>query len=236
MARVRKRHVQVEIEFHRRGGRRPGAGRKRSGPRKRVAHTRRPELSRHTPTHITLRVLDDVGRIRRRDAFKIVRGVMVEHLGREDARIIDLSIQGNHIHIVCEANDRRALSSEMHDFKIAVARRINRIRHRKGPVFADRYHEEILRTPTQTRHCLAYVLNNWRRHGEDKLSNRVCDPCATGMWFTGWREAAFVDVPAGLELLPRREPRTWLLAKGWMRGGPRISFFEIPGPRAAVMA
>jgi len=152
--RCRKRHVQVEIEFPQRGGRRRGAGRKRTG-RKRVSHVRRPELDPRHPLHITLRVLDEVGRIRRRDAFKIVRGVMIEHLGREDARIIDLSIQGNHIHIVCEANNRVALSSEMHDFKIAVARRINRIRHRKGPVFADRYHEEILKTPTQTRHCLA---------------------------------------------------------------------------------
>ncbi len=223
--------MQVEIELRTHGGRRAGAGRKRSGPRKRVAHGRRPEITRHTPAHITLRVLDEVGRLRRRDAFKIVRGVMVEHLGREDARIIDLSIQGNHIHIVVEAKDRRALSAEMHDFKIAVARRINRIRNRKGSVFADRYHEEILRNPTQTRRCLAYVLNNWRRHGEDKLSNRVCDPYATGMWFTGWREASGVDVPEGLELLPRREPRSWLLKTGWMRGGPRISFYEVPGPR-----
>jgi putative transposase len=222
--------VQVEIEFPRRGGRRPGAGRKRLG-RKRVAHTRRPDISRHTPAHITLRVLDDVGRLRRRDAFKIVRGVMIEHLGRADARIIDLSIQGNHIHVVCEAVDRRALSSEMHDFKIAVARRINRIRRRKGTVFSDRYHEEILRSPTQTRRCLAYVLNNWRRHGEDKLSNRVVDPYATGMWFRGWREASHVVVPPRLELLPRREPESWLLREGWTRGGPRISFYEVPGPR-----
>jgi len=80
-------------------------------------------------------------------------------------------------------------------------------------------------------HSEHYVLNNWRRHGEDKLSNRVCDPYATGTWFTGWREAKRVDVPPHVELLPRREPRSWLLREGWLRGGPRISCHEVPGPR-----
>jgi putative transposase len=226
----RKKYVQVEIEFPQRGGKRPGAGRKRTG-RKRVSHARRPELDPRLPLHITLRVLDEVGRIRRRDAFKIVRGVMIEHLGRDDARIVDLSIQGNHIHLTCEAKNRQALSGEMHDFKIAVARRINRIRHRSGAVFSDRYHEEVLRNPTQTRRCLAYVLNNWRRHAEDANSTRVCDPFSTGMWFEGWREAKGVDVPTWVECLPRREPQTWMLREGWLLGGPKISFYEVPGPR-----
>jgi putative transposase len=231
MARPRKRHIQLDIEFRTHGGFRKGAGRKRTSARPRVPHCPRPEITRSTPAHITLRVLDDVGRLRRRDAFKIVRGVMIEHLGREDTRVIDLSIQGNHIHLVCEANSRQALSAEMHDFKIAVARRINRIRNRKGAVFADRYHEEILRSPTQTRRCLAYVLNNWRRHGEDRFSSKVVDPFSTAMWFEGWREASGVDVPTWVECLPRREPQSWLLREGWLRGGSKISFFEVPGPR-----
>jgi putative transposase len=231
MSRPRKRHVQIELEFHRRGGRRKGAGRKRTTARPRVPHTRRPDIDRRTPAHVTLRVLDEVGRLRRRDAFKVVRSVMRDQLGREDLRIIDLSIQGNHIHLVCEAESRAALSSGMQAFKIATGKRINRIRGRSGTVFADRYHEEILRSPTQTRRCLAYVLNNWRKHREDCGSSRVCDPYSTGMWFTGWREAKRIEVPPDLELLPRREPRSWLLRDGWKRGGPLISLFEVPGSR-----
>jgi putative transposase len=231
MARCRKRHVQVELEFHRRGGRRKRAGRKPAPGRRRVSHARRPEIDRRTPAHITLRVLDEVGRLRRRDAFKVVRGVMRERMGREDLRIIELSIQGNHIHLVCEAESRAALASGMQGFKIAVAKRLNRIRGRDGTVFSDRYHEEVLRTPTQTRRCLAYVLNNWRKHREDYGAGRVCDPYSTGMWFRGWKEARRIEVPAGLELLPRREPRSWLLAQGWKRGGPLISLYEVPGGR-----
>ena len=41
-----------------------------------------------------------------------------------------------------------------------------------GKVFPDRYHAQIIRTPRQARHALAYVLNNWRKHGENKLADR----------------------------------------------------------------
>jgi putative transposase len=230
MPRRRKRHVQVELEFVRHGGRRVGAGRKRTAARPRVPHTRRPDLDPRHPIHVTLRVLDSVGMLRRRAAFKVVRSVMVDMLGRDDLRIVDLSIQSNHIHLICEAASREALSAGMKSFKIATARRLNRTLGREGFVFADRYHAESLTCPRQVRAAIAYVLNNWRRHREDRFAKRVVDEFSTGMWFNGWKEAR-IDVPPGLELLPRREPRTWLLSVGWKKASP-ISLFEVPGPRA----
>jgi putative transposase len=227
MPRRRKRHIQVELDFHRRGGKRKGAGRKPAPGRRRVPHCRRPELRRNTPLHVTLRVLDSVGRLRRRDAFKAVRSVMIDMLSRDDFRVIDLSIQGNHIHLVCEADHRHALSRGMQSFKIAAARRINRIRGRRGEVFADRYHEEILGSPRQCRNAIAYVLNNWRKHREDRGSTAIVDEFSTGMWFDGWRESR-IEVRSGLELLPRRKPRSWLLSVGWKKSN-LISFYEVPG-------
>jgi len=61
------------------------------------------------------------------------------------------------------------------------------------------------------------------------MSSRVVDPYSTAMWFRGWREASHVIVPPGLELLPRREPRSWLLAVGWKKKSSLISFYEVPG-------
>lgn len=34
--------------------------------------------------------------------------------------------------------------------------------------FCDRYHDEVVSTPRQARHALAYVLNNWRKYREDR--------------------------------------------------------------------
>ena len=59
---------------------------------------------------------------------------------------------------------------------ISAARNINReLGERTGDkqsdrVFADRYHARVLKTPRQVRNTIAYVLNNWRHHGEDKLA------------------------------------------------------------------
>jgi putative transposase len=227
-----KRQVQVKIEFHRRGGRRRGAGRKPASGRRRVPHVRRPDLNPRHPTHITLRVLDEVGRMRRRDAFRVVRRAMLQQARRPDFRIVQLSIQGNHIHMVCEAAGQYALSHGIQGFKISVGKKLNLARGRSGRVFADRYHEEVLTTPTQVRNCLAYVMNNWRRHGEDRGAVTHVDPYSTGMWFTGWAERRF-DVPPDLDVLPSARPRTWLLAEGWKKANRPISLYEVPGPRGA---
>ena len=52
----------------------------------------------------------------------------------------------------------------MQGLAIRIARGLNRLWGRKGKVFADRYHDRVLRTPREVRNALAYVLNNARRH------------------------------------------------------------------------
>jgi putative transposase len=158
MARSRKRHIQTEIVFRKWGGRRAGAGRKRRGPRRSVPHLRREDFNPRHPLHVTLRVLDDVPRLRRRDAFHAIRKSMLVVAVREDFRIVQLTIQGNHIHAVCEAASRAALTSGMTAFKTSAARRLNIVLGRSGRVFADRYHVEVLTSPRQVRNGLAYVL------------------------------------------------------------------------------
>lgn len=226
MARARKRHVQIDIEWNRRGGRRKGAGRKRIAARPQVPHRRRPALARTTPAHITLRVLDDVARLRRMDAFKIVRRAMLTSHAKKNFRIVHLSLQGNHIHIVCEADDRLALSRGIQGFKISTAKKLNRAQGRSGEVFSDRYHEVVLRTPAQVRNAIHYCLNNWRKHREDRNSRSRVDPYSTGMHFDGWCDGT-ITIPAGLETLAPSRPASWLLREGWRRAGP-ISLFSIP--------
>ena len=232
---ARKLHVQQTIQFNRRGGARKGAGRKRTGPRKRVAHTRRPEHKDYHPVHVTLRVLPAVGRLRRRQGFDAVRKAMQVVLARPGFRIVHMSIQGNHLHLICEASTKSALSRGVQAFKISAARQLNKRLRRKGKVFADRYHAEAITTPTQMRACLCYVLNNWRRHGEDRDATGRVDIFSTGIYFTGWKETDIPKVlviPEGSDVLPYTAPQTWMLKDGWKRGGPAISLYDCPGPRA----
>jgi hypothetical protein len=120
-------------------------------------------------------------------------------LGNQSFRIVHISIQGTHVHVLCEANDKLALARGLQGFQISAAKQLNRIaskrsgRKRLGCVFTDRYHVEPLSSVQQVRHALAYVLNNWRRHEVDRegvgLFDGRIDPFSSGILFEGWREA-----------------------------------------------
>src|SRR5690606_27799678 len=115
-----------------------------------------------------------VGSLRKRQIYKALHAAMVSTYIRPRIRIVHLSIQGTHIHMLVEAPNRRALARGMQGFEIAAAKHINavlskRLGHRRrGTVFPDRYHAVIIKNPRQARGALSYVLNNWRRHGEHK--------------------------------------------------------------------
>ena len=119
-----------------------------------------------------------------------------------------------------------------------VQRRRRRVRspRRRGKVFADRYHVEVIRSPTQARHVLGYVLSNWRKHGEDRSDHAQAwqiDPFSSAILFPGWvelRDEVFLwPMPATYDPLVVCRPRTWLLAEGWKRAG-EISIYDVPGP------
>ena len=143
-------------------------------------------------------------------------------------RLVHFSVQGNHLHLIVEAKSREVLSKAMQGLTIRIAKRLNRLWERAGRVFADRYHDHVLKTPTEVRNALSYVLNNARKHGR-KLKS-LLDPFASGHWFDGWKEGA----PAQKDPPPVAKARTWLLTKGWRRTRRPISAREIPkryGPR-----
>ena len=225
------------MSFRTWGGKRRGAGRKPRG-RRGVRHVRRPAVSPHEPVHITLRVVPEVGRLRRGKCHQAVREALKTSVKRQLGRfrVCHISIQGNHLHLLAEAEDRQALSRGMQGFAISCAKHLNaRLGHgkkpRRGRVFADRYHAETLEYPQRVRHCLSYVLNNWRRHREDAGRSWRVDPFSSGRTFSGWTDAsALIELRPGEEPLMVWFPRTWLLREGWQRYGP-ISPWERPGPR-----
>jgi hypothetical protein len=107
---------------------------------------------------------------------------------------------------------------------------------RTGQVFEHRYHATPLTSPRQTRHALAYVLDNWRRHQEDMRGERqrraILDPYSSAIAFTGWDDFVLGPWPPGYTALPVASPRTWLLDKGWRLANKPLRAREVPGPFA----
>jgi REP-associated tyrosine transposase len=237
--RARKRHIQQAL--FRRGGKRKGAGRKPKGARAGARHDARPEVRPHHALHVVMRVVPAVGSLRRRVMYKAMREASIVAAVREQFRVVHVSLQRTHVHMLVEAEHKGALARGMQSFQISAARLINTAlgtgthRRRRGRVFADRYHLEVITSPTRARRALSYVLNNWRKHGEDRdglSSTWLVDPFSSGISFAGWQEledrAWMWPLRETYDPLFVRRPQSWLLQEGWKRAGA-ISARSVPG-------
>lgn len=186
---------------HGRGGPRPGAGRKRGT---RVSHRPRPRFSRSTPAHVTLRVREHVWNLRSGRAFRRLRRCLEQAAGRFGLRVIEYAVLENHVHFILEADDSDSLSRGMQGLTIRIAKAMNAMMNRRGPVFDDHYDSRLLTTPTALVRAIAYVLRNPEHH----YGTRGVDP------FTS----------AALRAEQRRMllclPVSWLLRIGWRRAPP----------------
>jgi REP element-mobilizing transposase RayT len=155
--------------------------------------------------------------------FEAVREA-IRLASRAEFRVVHFSVQGDHLHLLVEAQDSDALSSGARGLSIRAARAVNRALGRRGPVWSDRYHVRALKTPRETRHAVVYVLMNFKKH--HPRDRRPIDPCSSGPWFDGFRTAP----PPPTDAAPTWRPRTWLASTGWRRHG-LLRWGEAPKPK-----
>jgi len=190
-----------------------------------------------------MRVVPAVGNMRRRDMYKAMRDATVTAALRERIRIVQISVQRTHVHMLIEAANKLSLARGMQGFQVSAARNINTVlgvdkyRRRRGPVFADRYHVEVITSPTRARRALSYVMNNWRKHREDQqglAKTWLVDPFSSGISFPDWKELDdkvwMWPIRETYEPLIVRRPESWLLREGWKRCGS-ISVHDVPSKR-----
>jgi len=223
----------VLFEQKKRGGKRRGAGRPPKAARAGERHKRRPFHDARHPVHVVLRAVKAVGSLRRRRMYQAIREATRTVARREDFRIVHLSIQRTHVHLLVEAKGKAALAAGMQGFQISAAKHLNAAisqgrpgPRRRGTVFPDRYHAVVIASPRQARHALSYVINNWRKHAEDRgeVTRRWdVDWYSSGAMFPDWKESGengfVLRGPPELPPMLIGVPRTWLLREGWKRHG-----------------
>ena len=233
---MRRRASQLRLSLRstpRWGGRRPGAGRK-PGSNPRLRHAARARFARPLPAHVTLRVGPDVPSLRTVSIVREVERRFARGCIRPGFRLVHYSLQGNHAHLIVEAHDRDTLGRGMMAIGSRLARAVNRVARRTGPVLVDRYHLRLLRTPKEVCRALRYVLLNARRHATRAVRRArvILDPASSARWFDGWKvgTAGAVDRTRGRpgEWAPVARARTWLLSVGWRRYG-RLDPADVPG-------
>src|SRR6185369_9298482 len=132
--------VQLELQLNRGwGGRRKGAERKPSGRRVGVAHRARPEHKRRHPVHVTLRARGRLPSLREQVLFFEIRRC-ISLASRAEYRVLHFSVQSDLVHLMVEADDKRALGRGTTGLEVRVARRLNVLLGKKGRFWGDRYH------------------------------------------------------------------------------------------------
>jgi len=218
---------QLQLVFHRRGGKRLNAGRKPNGHRAGVSHLTREALARQVPVHVTMKV-GSLPSLRTQRLMAVLRRAFAGGKDRFGFRLVHFSVQRDHLHLVVEAANKRELSRGVQGLSIRIAGGVNVELGRGGKVFADRYHARSLKTPREVRNALRYVLLNARKHKTAQLEKlRGLDPCSSADVFDGWRASSPREGPESRDLVIA--PKTWLLRVGWRRGGGLLSPIAMPG-------
>ena len=186
------------------------------------------------PCHVTFKVVEGLPSLRTARVVREVERSWAKGCDRGDFRLAHYSIQSNHVHLIVEAKDADALGRGMKALGIRFAKAVNRVLARTGKVFRDRYHHQVLKTPTQVRNALKYVLLNARRHAKRLTGAVRLDPCSSARWFDGWKrgsrrlEHEARGRPGG-GVFAIALPHTWLLQEGWRRAGPAVDPAAVPG-------
>jgi REP element-mobilizing transposase RayT len=186
--------------------------------------------------------------LREQALFRTVRQALADGKSQFGFSVVQFSVQRDHIHLIAEANHRRALSRGLQGLSIRIARAVNRHLHRTGRLFADRYHARALTTPRAVKYALRYVLLNARKHARaprsgslDGIATGFVDSRSSAPWFRdfarpealafGAREARDDWQRASGSTEPPVAPaRTWLLRTCLQRHGP-FDTDDTPGRR-----
>jgi len=232
----KNRPVQGVLPFRQNGGRRKGAGRKPKGEKAGVSHAPRALLAARFPAHVTLKLQRGLPRLRSKREYAALRAAFAagctgcaRATSGGTFRLCHYAVLNDHLHLLVEASDRQALTRGLQGLAIRIAKALNRLWRRHGTVFADRYHDRILKTPREVRNALVYVLANGKKHAAEGREVHVpaaIDTFTSAPWFDGFREPLRVR---GLEVIvrPVTDARTWMLTIGWRRHG-LLSVHELP--------
>jgi putative transposase len=175
-----------------------------------MSHHGRAGLMRLAPYHALWHTAEGVPNLQARRIFPQLCESFRRCHEKGFFRVVHFSVQGNHVHAVVEADNVESLSRGMQGLGVSMAKRVNRVTGRRGPVFDDRFYARALRSPREVANAVRYVLHNGevhdrrmgvgvdRRGAPDSFSSAACkqDPPLTS------------------------PPATWLLSCGWLRAGP----------------
>lgn len=149
------------------GGYRANSGRKRKQSAG-VSHRKREVVNYQKPLHINFKYKTT---IRNKTCLKLLKRAILN--GRNKGlKVIQFSLQHNHVHLIVEAATNEILTSGMRSITVTMAMGL-----KAGKVQLERYHLHVLKSLTETKNAVLYVLFNKQKH-EKGTSSTVDEYCS----------------------------------------------------------
>ena len=135
-------------------------------------------------------------------------------------RIQHYTIESNHVHILCEAESNDHVKRGMISLKSSIAWALRRIFGFYGKVFTDRYHAHHLKTPTEMRNALRYVLFNHAKHAKAAFFADVYSSIYEFEDASEFANLRFDRPPAWFAAIrPQLSvAQSWMQSHGWRKG------------------
>jgi REP-associated tyrosine transposase len=130
--------------------------------------------------------------------MRAIESALREARARFGVRIVHFSVQGNHLHLILEADSAENLARAMQGLAIRLARGLNSAAGRSGRAFADRHHAHVLSTRREVSNAVRYLLENFRNHLRADLAPQGADPCSSARWLV----LALDDYPQDMNANP----------------------------------
>ena len=135
-----------------------------------IRYIKRAHIRKPTPLHLTIKLIR--ADIQNKIILKALRrAIMRARL--QGMEIIHYSLEHDHVHLYAEARDNGTLAQGMKALGVTLAKRINGYFKSKGSCYKTRYHLRILKSASEVKNVLNYILKNGIKH---KRTKNVVDP------------------------------------------------------------
>ena len=135
-----------------------------------IRHIKRAEIRKATPLHLTIKLIR--ADIQNKIILKALRrAIMRARL--QGMVVIHYSLEHDHVHLYAESSDNGTLARGMKALGVTLVKRINGHFKNKGSCYKTRYHLRILKSASEVKNVLNYILKNGIKH---KRTRSVIDP------------------------------------------------------------
>jgi hypothetical protein len=130
-----------------------------------IRHTKREDIRGPRPLHLTIRLIR--ADIQNKIILKALRHAILR-ARLQGLRIIHYSLEHHHIHLYAESSDSKILAKAMKALGVSLVKKINKHFKTKGQCYKTRYHLRILRSATEVKNVINYILKNGIKHRRTK--------------------------------------------------------------------